>query len=76
MLKKPLKLEDVGIEKWLDDTADNHNQLGFIAFVGMVGDDPDKPKVDKANLARAFGVNRTTIYRWLNVYKEELKRGQ
>lgn len=66
MLKKPLKIEDIGLAKFLDDSADKHFGYGYRDFVGML----DRG-LGKSDLAKAFGVNRKAIYRWLEVYKEE-----
>lgn len=57
-------IDDIGIDEYLNQTAAQHNNFDFEAFVVML-----KQKVDKANIARAFGVSRNTVYSWLQKYK-------
>lgn len=67
MLNTNPKIEDVGLQKYLDQTADQHRNFTYANFQTMV-----QSNVDKSNIARAFGVNRKTIYRWLEVYEKEV----
>ena len=71
----PMRIQDIGLSTFLDETKELHNNFGYDNFISMVGDDflaTGDTKVDKANIARAFGVTPPTIYRWLKVLKEEL----
>lgn len=79
-LKTRPRLADSTIEKWIDDRADRLDKanpekaphLRGAQFISMVGDDPDNPKVDKANLMRAFDLrSRGAIYRWLAQLRRE-----
>lgn len=63
----PPKIEDVGLEKYLDDTKTDHNGNGYAEFCDMIKHEtPVQRRADK------FNVDRTTIYRWLDVYHREL----
>lgn len=48
--------------EYLEATKEVHNGFGGYEFVAMV-----EAKVDKANLAKAMHVSRTTIYVWLEI---------
>lgn len=62
---KPMSIEDTGLEYYLNRTAPIHNGYGYDDFVKMVESD-----VNKANLAKAFKVDRKTIYKWLALYNK------
>lgn len=68
------RIKEVGLKAYLDETASLHNGFNYDDFVKMVGNDPAKPIVDKANLSRAFKVSRGAIYRWLAVLIQENKK--
>jgi hypothetical protein len=59
-------IENVGLEVHLDTTKQNHNGYGYLEFTDML-----ERKVNRANLARIFGVDRKTIDRWIEVYNKE-----
>ncbi len=63
---KPPSIRDVGLKTHLDGTRSNHNGYNYDDFVKMLGQ-----KVNKANLARLFGVDRDTISKWVVIYEEE-----
>lgn len=63
---KQKKISDEGLELYLNRTATEHNGLTYIQFLEMM-----RYEVDKTKMAKAFGVKRGTIYRWLAVYGEE-----
>lgn len=65
-LPPPPKIEDVGLEKWLNDSADKHNGLGYDKFVQMIS-----VVKSKSAIAAVFGVERRTIARWIEQYKKE-----
>lgn len=82
-LKFRPRFSSMKLEKWIDDRADKLDtlypdqpkHLRYENWISMVGGDPDKPKVDKANLMRAFDLHsRDTIYRWLAKMKREMKQ--
>lgn len=64
MLKKPIKIEDVGLEKFLDERYTDKG--GYTEFIKRV-----KLGEPKTIIANAFGVNKGTIYGWLDVYEKE-----
>jgi hypothetical protein len=69
MTQFPKSIESYGgIELYLNATKDEHNGLGFSNWLSM-----RKQGVDTANLARAFGVGRDTMYRWIKRYEWERK---
>lgn len=65
MLKKPTSIEEVGLEKWLNDSQEEHNGYGYDDFV------KNFKKLGKAGTAKMFGVGRDAVYRWLEVYEKE-----
>lgn len=67
-IPKSVTIQEEGLQPYLDRTRVRHNNLGYPDFVRLV-----KSGVDKANLARAFNVDRHTIYKWLEVYEGEVK---
>lgn len=80
---KPPTINETGTLPWIDKRADHLDKkypakaphMRGQQFKSMVGDDPKKPIVNKANLSKAFGVSRGAIYRWLQQYAKDLKRG-
>jgi hypothetical protein len=65
-----------GLRYKLDGTKGLHNGYGYDDFDQMVGEDIERPKVDKANLARIFDVTRPTIYDWLPQLKTQRETDQ
>lgn len=66
-IPKTPSISDEGLEAYLNRTAADHNGNGFDDFVRLVS-----ASVDKANLAKAFGVSRYTIYKWLELFNKEI----
>ncbi len=64
--QKPPSIKDVGLEKYLNDTRDIHNDKGYDDFVSMIS--AEVPKFTK--IAKNMHVSRRTIYRWLDIYDE------
>jgi hypothetical protein len=62
------KIEDVGLETYLDEYGKNHPSGGlpitYHNFISLA-----EAKVDLSNMARAFGVARNTIVRWYKIYE-------
>lgn len=56
----PPKIEDIGLEEYLNNTKHKHSGYDYSQFVSML----DKG-VNKSNIARLFGVDRKTIVKWL-----------
>lgn len=69
-----MNIRDLGCEVFLNASRSQHNGYGYDDFVNLVGENFDKPKIDKANLARVFGVTRMTIYDWLDALKAEMAK--
>lgn len=67
-LPKPPSIEDVGLEKWLTD-----RDIDYGTFLILVGPDPDNPRVSKRRLAFEFDKAESTITRWLEQMKKEIK---
>ena len=71
-IPKRESIEDVGLEKFLDSTRDQHNGLGYAEFVQMLNSELN---YSKTQIATAFGVHRDTIYNWLAIYEKEQGNG-
>ena len=59
-------IERVGLEAHLEATRESHNGYGFAEFADM-----RRRQVNRANLARIFGVNTKTMKRWIEIYEKE-----
>ncbi|HEX4775066.1 MAG TPA: helix-turn-helix domain-containing protein [Candidatus Saccharimonadales bacterium] len=66
--KRP-SIEEEGLEVYLDRTAEEHKGHGYEHFVEML---TDEKKYTKPQIAIEFGVDRSTIYNWLEIYNKEL----
>lgn len=67
-------IDDIGLKQYLTDTAELHKGFSYEHFVAMLNPQIPEEKVDKANMARAFGVGRHTIYKWIDIYNREAQR--
>lgn len=67
--KSTSKLRELGLQKYLDGTRGLHNDLGYDDLVTMVRQ-LDTPDMTKARIARAFGIERGTLYTWLEMLGE------
>jgi DNA invertase Pin-like site-specific DNA recombinase len=69
----PRQIEDDGLEKWLNDRKEDHNNFGYDHFVTLVTKftRPDGTVKNKSAIADAFNVERRTIARWINRYRTE-----
>lgn len=56
------KIQELGLEQYLDVTKGLHNGKGFKDLVGFVKDDSQI-----AFIARQFGVSRPTVYEWIEL---------
>lgn len=70
MRHKPTSIKQIGLQAHLNQTKQQHNDFGYDAFVSMLGSE-----VNKSNIAKAFGVDRKTVTKWLEVYKGENNNG-
>lgn len=66
MRYKPPSIEEVGLKKYLNGSKELHNSYGYDDFVRLV-----ESGLNKAGLAKAFQVERATIYKWLAIYETE-----
>lgn len=63
---KTERIEDIGLRAYLDKTKEQHNNFGYEEFATMI-----TVEVNKSNIARAFGVNRETVRRWIRIKERE-----
>lgn len=63
------RLEDIGLEPYLNSTRSEHNDNGFNDFVKRV-----QLQEPKTVIARAFHVHSSTIRDWIRLHDKELKR--
>lgn len=66
MPPKNQSIREIGIDKYLDSTSQEHNNFGYMDLKVMVAQE-----VNTSNMARAFGVNRKTMAKWLEIYEDE-----
>lgn len=71
MRYKPKTLEEVGIEKYLNDTVDKHNNFNFSNFKTMF-----EANVNITNIAKSFNVDRRTVNNWVVLYEKELANAE
>lgn len=62
----PPSIKQRGLENYLNETATNHNHLGYDAFINRIS-----LRVPKNIIAEDFGVVTRTIYHWLHIYEDE-----
>lgn len=64
----PLSLRRIGMKKYLDETAKQHNGFDYEVFCKLYN-----AKVNPTNMARAFNLKtRNTMLHWLQIHEEEL----
>lgn len=68
MIKPSIK--NMGLKGYLESTTVMHNGLGYGEFVARI-----KLESPKTKIAKKFKVEKKTIYRWIEVYEEELNNG-
>lgn len=68
-LPKIPSISDEGLEKYLNKHYSNKG--GYAEFVKRIKLDEYKPTI-----GTAFGVTKQTIWRWYNIYTEELKHAK
>jgi DNA invertase Pin-like site-specific DNA recombinase len=62
----PPSIESIGLERYLNEKVESHNNFGYQDFVIML-----EQKLSKSSIAKAFGVNRNTIIKWIAIYEKE-----
>lgn len=65
-MPKSKNLRIIGLRKYLNETAEQHNALGYDMFIKL----HDVAKIGPINLARAFNVSKNTMYKWVKVHNE------
>lgn len=50
----------------MNEKAESHNNFDYRDFISMVDSG-----VSKQSIARAFGVSRNTVLKWLEIFKSE-----
>lgn len=66
---RPPSIEQIGLKKYLNQTAKQHNGSDYAEFEKRLG--LDEPK---SVIARAFGVDPRTVGNWIEVYQRERSR--
>jgi hypothetical protein len=64
----PPRIEDIGLERYLNRTKAEHNGSDYAEFVKRI-----TLKEPKAVIGRAFNVQAATIRSWLEIYEKETK---
>jgi hypothetical protein len=64
---KPPTIANTGLSNYLDSTRVEHNGFSYVEFTKMVDN-----KLNASNIARAFGVDRRTIIKWVVILEKEL----
>jgi hypothetical protein len=60
------KIEQQGLQKYLDGSTDIHNNQGYVDFAFYI-----IHRVPVSAIGRMFFVNRKTVEKWRNILKEE-----
>lgn len=67
-MARPDSIKAIGLKKYLDQTADQHNNFGYEYFVKLVNV-PRTPST--SSMARIFNVSDLTVRKWLSIYEDE-----
>jgi len=65
-MSRPDSIRVQSLRTYLNTTVGEHRGKGYVSFVQMVDDG-----ASNSYIARAFGVHRNTVFRWLKLYHEE-----
>jgi DNA invertase Pin-like site-specific DNA recombinase len=68
---RPDSIRAVGLRVHLDSTADRHKKKDYVDFLEML-----ENRASNNYIARAFGVTKNTVSKWLLIYYEEQARKQ
>lgn len=64
---KPKNISEMGgLENYLEQTRELHNQLGYHVFSLCI-----TKRISRLGIGRLYDVNKKTIDKWVNVYIEE-----
>lgn len=63
-----ISIRSMGLERYLNATAEEHNNKTYEDFVGYV-DQEIRPSLTK--IGEKFGVSYVTIGTWIKIYNEE-----
>jgi len=66
-MTRPDSIGKVGLKEHLNNTAPKHKNKAYDDFIEMLDN-----KASVAYMARAFGVSRHTIYKWLMTLEKVL----
>lgn len=67
-MTRPDSIRAIGLKKYLNQTADKHNNYTYSDFIKFVSG-PATPT--KTALARLFNVDRMTMSKWLSIHELE-----
>lgn len=65
-MARPDSIRRVGLKRHLDDNANRHKNKGYADFIDMIDN-----LASQRYIARAFGVNKNTVSKWVEIHKEE-----
>lgn len=63
---KPPKIEDIGLETYLDQTRSKHKGYGYKEFADM-----HSRNVPTSGIAKVFSVDRKTVMKWRVIFDNE-----
>ena len=71
-----ISLEDMGLERYLNNSLESHNNHGYDDFVEQVkalqqGKSVGPFKVTKSAIGRMFNVHRHTVQSWIDLYNKD-----
>lgn len=70
-MSRPDSIRSLGLRTHLNATVGDHKGRGYVSFVQMLEDD-----ASINYMARAFGVTKNTVQKWLKIHREEKQNVQ
>lgn len=70
-MSRPDSIRVKGLRTYLNERVGEHRGRGYVSFVQMLDD-----KASINYMARAFGVSKNTVQKWLKIHHEEKQRVQ
>lgn len=67
-MARPDSIKAQGLRTYLNSMVGVHKGRGYVSFVQMLDD-----KASINYMARAFGVSKNTVQKWLKIHHEEQK---
>lgn len=67
-MSRPDSIRAQGLRTYLNSMVGEHKGRGYVSFVQMIDD-----KASTNYMARAFGVSKNTVQKWLKIHQEERK---